>query len=56
MENENKKDCLLWPHACNGGIEQPKALIQPEPRQPKPELRIKDPQKPWSIFGDVYWI
>jgi hypothetical protein len=56
METTTTKTCELLPHACNAGIERPKAVVKPEILKAQPISRVKDIQTPWSIFGDVYWI
>lgn len=64
MENTKQNLCSELPHFCSAGLLAPKTAV-------KPEIRIKDKnrkqitsltmsaatkQKPWSVFGDVYWI
>lgn len=46
------------PHQCPAGMEAPESALKSESRVKVPEglTLTKDPQKPWSIFGDVYWI
>lgn len=58
MENFNNQFCELLPHACNAGIEKPQAAVkaQIKPIDRHATVQNKNYQKPWSIFGDVYWI
>ena len=58
MENLKTQNCEGMPHPCNAGIEKPKPAVKPE-NKPLEHYTInkhKNYQKPWSIFGDVYWI
>jgi hypothetical protein len=66
MENmEHSKDttCLGLPHFCNAGLQAPKPAVKPEVQQaekkethPLPTQGNFSKQKPWSVFGDLYWI
>jgi len=44
--------------SCNAGMEAPKSVVKPESKitQSNPVTANSEGQKPWSIFGDVYWI
>lgn len=58
MENFKNQTCEFLPHACNAGIEKPKPAVKPENKPVMNHVRAErnNFQKPWSIFGDVYWI
>jgi len=58
MEKSNNQACTFMPHFCNAGLEAPKPVIKLENKisQKTQALTEAGDQKPWSIFGDVYWI
>jgi len=58
MEKSDNKTCTFMPHFCNAGMEAPKSVVKPERKITQQSLinATSDNQKPWSIFGDVYWI
>ena len=59
MENVKDQLCQGLPHFCSAGMQAPKLAIKPEIEIPAPR-RIptegNSKQKPWSVFGDVFWI
>lgn len=58
MEKSNDQNCSFMPHFCSAGLEAPKPVVKPEIKmiQKNTVNASTEGQKPWSIFGDVYWI
>lgn len=56
METQNLTYCEWQPLACNAGIERPAPALESESQASIQKTRKQAADKPWSIFGDVYWI
>lgn len=58
METLKNQLCQGLPHFCSGGVNSQKSDPKPEIKAAQREVPSKtnDKQKPWSVFGDVYWI
>ena len=58
MEHVKDQLCPGLPHFCSAGLQAPKAATTPEIKMPE-HMTASTPgtkQKPWSVFGDLYWI
>lgn len=59
MENVKDQLCAGLPHFCTAGIQAPKLAVKPEielSQKKRVPTDMNTKQKPWSVFGDVYWI
>ena len=58
METPNNPCCLFVPRSANATPEASQPIVKPG-NKAKENATITLPnekQKPWSVFGDVYWI
>ena len=58
MENSKNQNCLGLPHFCSAGLQAPKVAVKPEIKMPasRTSTQANTNQKPWSVFGELYWI
>jgi len=59
MENSKNQKCSILPHFCSAGMQAPKITVKPEIKMPErktPSNANDNNQKPWSVFGELYWI
>ncbi len=58
MENTKDQFCAGLPHFCSAGMQAPKPALKPEIKLPERFTSSKtvSREKPWSVFGEVYWI
>lgn len=58
MENSKNQRCEGLPHFCSAGMQAPKVSTAPETKiqaHAAPD-KMNGKQKPWSVFGELYWI
>ena len=58
MENLKNKICKSLPYFCNAGMQAPKMAVKALSQETESSSAVKSnsKQKPWSVFGEVYWI
>jgi hypothetical protein len=60
MENLKNKICKSLPYFCCAGMQAPEMVIQPELKEEEEyssnSIKSSSKQKPWSVFGDLYWL
>jgi hypothetical protein len=59
MEKSNNQISTSIPHNCCIGMGAPKSAAKPENNKitvHNPVRADKDRSKPWSVFGDLYWV
>ena len=58
MENLKNKICKSIPYFCSAGMQAPKLVVKTELKETESANAFNptSKQKPWSVFGEVYWI
>lgn len=58
MEKQNNQICKGLLRNCTTAVQADKKIAKKESEIVKGSINLtgKNDQKPWSIFGDVYWI
>lgn len=58
MEKIKKQICTMLPHTCSAGTPEPRSVEKTETRPTETNAVVtnKEIKKPWSVFGDIYFL